>query len=82
MVMLQGTTRSVLVPFFLPFSYWRLSPPQAGPILPPGILVLFREYGCGGPNSKRIVFSQQHLTHKGEITSSHTLSSRVTESPS
>ena len=48
---------------------------------PTRILVLLREHGWGDSTSRIIVFSQQHLTHKGEITWSHPLSSGVTESP-
>ena len=47
---------------------------------PTTILVLLREHWRGNSKSRIIVFSQQHLTHKGEITWSHPLSSRVTES--
>ena len=49
---------------------------------PTRILVLLREHGWGDSTSRIIVFSQQHLTHKGEITWSHPLSSGVTDSPS
>ena len=38
---------------------------------PTRILVLLREHGWGDSTSRIIVFSQQHLTHKGEITWSH-----------
>ena len=53
----------------------------ARPLPLPRILVLLRWYGWGDSNSRIIVFPQQHLTHTGEITWSHPLSSGVTESP-
>ena len=48
---------------------------------PTRILVPLREHGWGDSTSRTIVFSQEHLTHRGEITWSHPLSSGVTESP-
>ena len=42
---------------------------------PTRILVLLREHGWGVSKSRIIVFPQQHLTQKGEITWSHPLSS-------
>ena len=47
---------------------------------PTRILVLLREHGWGDSKSRIIVFPQQHLTPKGEITWSHPLSSGMTES--
>ena len=47
---------------------------------PTRILVLLREHGWGDSNSRIIVFPQQHLNHKGEITWNHSLYSGVTES--
>ena len=42
---------------------------------PTRILVLLREHWWGDSKSRIIVFSQQHLTQKGEITWRHPLSS-------
>ena len=42
---------------------------------PTRILVLLREHGWGVSKSRIIVFPQQHITQKGEITWSHPLSS-------
>ena len=71
---LQGTMRAGLLqtsPFFPPFSCWRPVVLHRLGQYPTRILVLLREYGWGDSTSRIIVFSQQHLTHKGEITWSH-----------
>ena len=64
--------------FFPPFLTGDLSSSTDWASTPTRILVL-REHWRGDSKSRIIVFSQQHLTHKGEITWSHPLSSRVTE---
>ena len=76
----EGRTITDITLSFHHFLTWDLSSSTDWANTPTRILVLLREHRWGDSNSRIIVFPQQHLTHQGEITCSHTLSLGVTES--